>query len=96
MTVIEVAIFSLLSIALTVHEFSHALAADKLGDPTAKMMGRLSLNRGAPRSYRDTHDSLHRFRLRNPFLSILYTSKARGVIQPLSLSPARFLTSSRL
>lgn len=31
-------------VALTVHEFSHALAATWLGDPTAKRMGRLSLN----------------------------------------------------
>ncbi len=29
---------------LTVHEFSHALAADKLGDDTARKMGRLTLN----------------------------------------------------
>ena len=31
-------------IALTFHEFSHALAAHWLGDQTAKRMGRLSLN----------------------------------------------------
>ncbi len=31
-------------IALTVHEFSHGYAAYKLGDPTAKNTGRLSLN----------------------------------------------------
>lgn len=31
-------------IALTVHEFSHALAAYWLGDPTAKYAGRLTLN----------------------------------------------------
>lgn len=31
-------------IALTVHEFSHGLTAYKLGDPTAKNLGRLSLN----------------------------------------------------
>ena len=31
-------------IALTVHEFSHALAAYKLGDGTARSFGRLSLN----------------------------------------------------
>lgn len=31
-------------LALSVHEFSHALAADLLGDPTAKMMGRLTLD----------------------------------------------------
>jgi Zn-dependent protease len=30
--------------ALTVHEFSHALAAYKLGDSTAKRLGRLTLN----------------------------------------------------
>jgi Zn-dependent protease len=35
--------FSLL-IAITVHEFSHALMANRLGDPTAKRLGRLSLN----------------------------------------------------
>jgi len=30
--------------ALTIHEFSHAFVADRLGDPTAKLMGRLTLN----------------------------------------------------
>lgn len=33
-----------LLIAITIHEFSHALVADRLGDPTAKLMGRLTLN----------------------------------------------------
>lgn len=30
--------------ALTLHEFAHAYVAYRLGDPTAKMMGRLTLN----------------------------------------------------
>lgn len=30
--------------AITIHEYAHALAAYKLGDPTAKFSGRLSLN----------------------------------------------------
>ncbi|KKU88595.1 MAG: Peptidase, M50 family [Microgenomates group bacterium GW2011_GWF2_47_9] len=30
--------------AITVHEFAHALAADKLGDPTPRLQGRLTLN----------------------------------------------------
>jgi Zn-dependent protease len=30
--------------ALTVHEFSHALIASRLGDPTARLLGRLTLN----------------------------------------------------
>jgi Zn-dependent protease len=36
--------FLSLIIAITIHEFSHALVADKLGDPTPRSMGRLSLN----------------------------------------------------
>lgn len=36
-------VFSFL-VALTIHEFSHALAADRLGDPNPRLSGRLSLN----------------------------------------------------
>jgi Zn-dependent protease len=32
------------TVAITIHEFAHALSADKLGDPTARAHGRLSLN----------------------------------------------------
>lgn len=31
-------------VAITVHEAAHAWTADRLGDPTARLMGRLSLN----------------------------------------------------
>ena len=39
-------LFSLISLvlAIAVHEFAHALAADRLGDPTPRLMGRLTLN----------------------------------------------------
>jgi Zn-dependent protease len=33
-----------LLISLTIHEAAHAWTADKLGDPTARMLGRVSLN----------------------------------------------------
>ena len=33
-----------LVIAITIHEFSHAYAADRLGDPTPRLQGRLTLN----------------------------------------------------
>lgn len=33
-----------LIIAITIHEFSHAFMADRLGDPTPRSQGRLSLN----------------------------------------------------
>lgn len=38
------AYFLALCVAFTVHEFSHAFAAHKFGDNTAKALGRLSLN----------------------------------------------------
>ncbi len=31
-------------VAMTVHEWAHAFAAYKLGDPTAKNLGRMSLD----------------------------------------------------
>ncbi|MBI2028959.1 site-2 protease family protein [Candidatus Gottesmanbacteria bacterium] len=36
--------FIALVIAITVHEFAHALVADRLGDPTPRLQGRLTLN----------------------------------------------------
>ncbi|KKU13199.1 MAG: peptidase M50 [Microgenomates group bacterium GW2011_GWC2_45_8] len=33
-----------LIIAITIHEFAHAFLADRLGDPTPQLQGRLSLN----------------------------------------------------
>jgi len=36
--------FTVLLLSLTVHEAAHAWSADRLGDPTARLLGRLSLN----------------------------------------------------
>jgi len=36
--------FFILIIAITIHEFSHGFVADKLGDPTPRSFGRLTLN----------------------------------------------------
>jgi Zn-dependent protease len=36
--------FTVLLFSLTVHEFAHAWTADRLGDPTARRLGRVSLN----------------------------------------------------
>lgn len=36
--------FVVLLLSLTVHEAAHAWSADRLGDPTARLLGRLSLN----------------------------------------------------
>jgi Zn-dependent protease len=36
--------FIVLLFSLTIHEMAHAFTADRLGDPTARMLGRISLN----------------------------------------------------
>ena len=36
--------FGVLLLSLTIHEAAHAWTADKLGDPTARALGRVSLN----------------------------------------------------
>jgi Zn-dependent protease len=36
--------FTILVISLSIHEAAHAWSADKLGDPTARLLGRVSLN----------------------------------------------------
>ena len=36
--------FIVLLFSLTVHEMAHAFTADRLGDPTARLLGRISLN----------------------------------------------------
>ena len=39
-----IAFVTALIVAITIHEFAHAWMANKLGDPTAKMQGRLTMN----------------------------------------------------
>ena len=39
-----IAFITALILAITVHEFAHAWMANRLGDPTAKNLGRLSMN----------------------------------------------------
>ena len=53
-----IALFLALIIALTIHEFFHAFTADRLGDPTARSQGRLTLN---PRAHLDLIGTLMLF-----------------------------------
>jgi len=42
--IFNIILFLGLVIAITIHEYSHALVADRFGDPTPRSYGRLSLN----------------------------------------------------
>lgn len=55
-------------VAITIHETAHAFMADKLGDPTARLMGRLSLN-----------PLVHYDRVGTTLLLVLVVARAIGI-----------------
>lgn len=67
-------------LAFAFHEYSHALMADKLGDPTARQLGRLTLN---PASHLD------------PIGFILLIVAGFGWGKPVPFNPANFVNPKR-
>ncbi len=65
---------------LTIHELAHGLMADRLGDPTPREMGRLTLN---PLSHLDPIGTL-----------VFFITQAFGWARPISINPGN-LTSPR-
>lgn len=74
--------FLCLIIAITIHEFFHALAADKLGDPTPRSFGRLSLN---PLAHADPFGT---FLL--PLMSAFTGIPTIGWAKPVPIDPFNF------
>jgi len=64
-----------LIVAATVHEFAHAYVADRLGDPTPRKQGRLTLN---PLAHLD------------PLGSVLILLVGFGWAKPVQINPANF------
>lgn len=64
-----------LVVAATVHEYAHAYVADRLGDPTARAQGRLTLN---PLAHLD------------PVGSLLILLLGFGWAKPVPINPANF------
>jgi Zn-dependent protease len=71
-----------LMISITFHEFMHAWSANYLGDPTAKAMGRVSLN---PIAHIDPIGTLLM-----PALLILAGLPAFGYAKPVPINPLNF------
>jgi len=69
----------LLILAISFHEFAHAFAADKLGDPTARAQGRLTLN---PLAHIDLVGTILL-----PFVLILFSGFAFGWGKPTPFDP---------
>jgi Zn-dependent protease len=74
-------IFSIavLIMSVVVHEVSHGYAAERLGDPTARLQGRLTLN---PLSHLDPVGSFL-----VPFLTYATTGVAFGWAKPVPYNP---------
>lgn len=74
-------------IAITFHEASHGFAAYKLGDPTAKMMGRLTLN---PIAHIDLLGTII-----IPLALYLMTGYTIGWAKPVPINPQNFRNPKR-
>jgi Zn-dependent protease len=82
-----IALVVTLLLALSWHEAAHAWVADKLGDPTARSLGRVSLN---PLRHLDPF-----FSLVLPVLTYLSTGFAFGGGKPVPINPAYFRHKTR-
>lgn len=74
--------FIILIIAITIHEFSHGFVADKLGDPTPRSFGRLTLN---PLAHADPIGTILL-----PLLSALTGIPTIGWAKPVPIDPFNF------
>lgn len=74
--------FVALLLSLTVHEAAHAWAADRLGDPTARALGRLSLN---PAVHVDPLGTLV-----FPLVAMVTGAPLIGWAKPVPIAPWRF------
>jgi len=76
-------------IAITFHELSHGFVANKLGDPTAKMMGRLTLN---PIAHIDIIGTIVM-----PLALIIFTNGqfVFGYAKPVPINPVNFKNPKR-
>ena len=76
-------------IAITFHEVSHGFIANKLGDPTAKMMGRLTLN---PITHIDIIGTIVM-----PLALIIFTNGqfVFGYAKPVPINPMNFKNPKR-
>lgn len=76
-------------IAITFHEVSHGFIANKLGDPTAKMMGRLTLN---PLAHIDPFGTILM-----PLMLLVFTNGqfVFGYAKPVPINPMNFKDPKR-
>ncbi|MCW1948878.1 MAG: site-2 protease family protein [Candidatus Shapirobacteria bacterium] len=74
--------FICLIIAITIHEFSHALAADHLGDPTPRSRGRLTLN---PIAHADLIGTIAL-----PLINLMTGFPTIGWAKPVPIDPFNF------
>jgi Zn-dependent protease len=67
--------------SLTVHEAAHAVTADRLGDPTARLLGRVSLN---PAVHVDPFGTIL-----FPLIAMLTPAPLIGWAKPVPVTPSR-------
>lgn len=73
--------FAVLLFSLTVHEAAHAVTADRLGDPTARLLGRITLN---PAAHVDLFGTILL-----PLISMFTGAPLIGWAKPVPVNPSR-------
>ncbi len=81
--IVQVASFAILVYSVILHEIAHGFIADKLGDPTARLAGRLTLN---PRSHVDPWMTI----LLPLVLFLTNTGVIFGAAKPVPIDPFNF------
>jgi Zn-dependent protease len=74
--------FLFLIVSITLHEFFHGLAADHMGDPTPRSLGRLTLN---PKAHLDLFGTILL-----PLASVLTGIPTIGWAKPVPIDPFNF------
>lgn len=75
-------VMAIVSLVISMHEASHAYAANKLGDPTARLMGRMTLNPGAHIDPIGT--------IVVPLVLVIFTGFLFGWAKPTPINPLNF------
>jgi Zn-dependent protease len=80
--------FAVLLLALTVHETAHAWTANRFGDPTARMLGRISLN---PIPHIDPVGTIL-----FPLIAMIFHAPVLGWAKPVPFNPANLSNPRRM
>ncbi|OGY26046.1 MAG: hypothetical protein A2Z11_04110 [Candidatus Woykebacteria bacterium RBG_16_43_9] len=80
-------VFAIITLVISMHEASHAYIANRLGDPTARLLGRVTLN---PSAHIDPIGTVL-----VPLIMLIFTGFVFGWAKPTPINPLNFTNPRR-